>query len=91
MQCIGICVPPIDDDMRSVVAPDLVAQIALSAPATREASVSDPSGVPADEERRRDMRRHRGPVVAMAPQVAATQAIEEILAALNGEPTPGGP
>jgi hypothetical protein len=67
-----------------------VAQIVLPGAAIREASVHDPHGVPAEEERGRDMRRHRGPVVAMAPQVAATPALAEILAALNGEPTPGG-
>jgi hypothetical protein len=68
-----------------------VAQIVLPGAAIHEASVRDPRGVPADEERGCDMRRPRGPIVAMAPQVAATPAIAEILAALSGEPPPGGP
>jgi hypothetical protein len=67
-----------------------VAQIVLPGAAIHEASVRD-RGVPADEERGCDMRRHRGPIVAMAPQVAATPAIAEILAALSGESPPGGP
>jgi hypothetical protein len=78
-----------NDGTRPAPGPDLLAQIVVPGGAILEASGRDSRQTAVDGGP--DMRRGVGPIVAMAPQVAAPRAMAEILAALNGEPTPGGP